>query len=173
MTAHYLALVALADLTVRADRLRVLDVGEALQQPADRLDALVDHSPFAASSTPDRDVIGWPEAERPNLMAVLRAAVRFGFDRQAWHLAEVLTVVFLHHRHLADWRESLALGADAVHRDHQPAAEARLRSMLSRQLLDLRQDDRALAELETASDLADRSGHPVLPGSVREFLGRY
>ncbi|MEV7214345.1 NB-ARC domain-containing protein [Kitasatospora cineracea] len=173
VTAHYLALVTLADLTVRTDRLRILDVGEALQQPADRLDTLVDHSPFAASDTPDRDAIEWLEAERSNLMAALRAAVRFGFDRQAWQLAEVLTVLFLHHRHLADWRESLALGADAAHRDHQPAAEARLRSMLSRPLLDLRQDDRALAELETAIDLADRSGHPVLPGSVREFLGRY
>ncbi|WP_282204090.1 hypothetical protein [Kitasatospora fiedleri] len=173
VTTHYLALVTLADLTVRADRLRILDIGEVLQQPADRIDTLVRHSPFAVSDTPDRDAIGWLEAERPNLMAVLRAAVRFGFDRQAWQLAEALTVLFLHHRHLVDWRESLALGADAAHQDHQPAAEARLRSMLSRPLLDLRQDDRALAELEAATDLADRSGHPVLPGSVREFLGRY
>ncbi|GLW59067.1 NTPase [Kitasatospora phosalacinea] len=173
VTTHYLALTTLADLTVRADRLRILELDEVLHQPADRIDATVRRSPFAASEAPGRDAIGWLEAERPNLMAVLRAAVRFGFDRQAWQLAEVLTVLFLHHRHLADWRESLTLGADAAHRDHHPAAEARLRSMLSRPLLDLRQDDRALAELEAAIALADGSGHPVLPGSVRELLGRY
>ncbi|MFD0567479.1 NB-ARC domain-containing protein [Kitasatospora saccharophila] len=173
VTTHYLALTTLADLAVRAGRLRILKLGEVLRQPVDQVDAFVERSPFAVSATPGRDAVEWLEAERPNLMAVLRAAVRFGFDRQAWQLAEVLTVLFLHHRHLADWRESLALGADAAHRDHQPAAEARLRSMLSRPLMDLRQDDRALAELETAIELADASGHPVLPGSVRELLGRY
>ncbi|GLW69860.1 hypothetical protein Kpho02_21590 [Kitasatospora phosalacinea] len=48
MTTHYLALTTPADLTVRAERLRVLELDEVLQQPADRVDVLVRRSPSAA-----------------------------------------------------------------------------------------------------------------------------
>ncbi|GLW69861.1 hypothetical protein Kpho02_21600 [Kitasatospora phosalacinea] len=69
-------------------------------------------------------------------MAVLRAAVRFGFDRQAWQLAEVLTVLFLHHRYLADRRESPSSVRVPSTATTNPQPR-RLRSMLSRPLLDL------------------------------------
>lgn len=52
-------------------------------------------------------------------------------------------------------------------------AEARLRSLLSRPLLDLGEDDRARAELEAAVSCAEIADHIVLRASVQEFLGRY
>ncbi|MGC0318601.1 ATP-binding protein [Kitasatospora acidiphila] len=170
-TGHYLALTALADLTIRVDRLRIVDLADVLGV-AD-VSAAVAQSPFAGADAPAQDAIAWLEAERPNLLATLRAAARYGLDRQTWQLSEVLTVLFLHHRHLADWREVAELGADAAARDGVPAAEARLRSLLSRPLLDLGRDEQAREQLEIAERRAVESGHLALQASVQEFLGRY
>ncbi|WP_280667252.1 MULTISPECIES: tetratricopeptide repeat protein [unclassified Kitasatospora] len=171
VTGHYLALTVLADLAVRADRLRITVVAEVIGSPDGGRAAC--HDPFALAEDPERDAIAWLEAERSNILAVLRAAARFGFDRRVWQLSEVFTVLFLHHRHLADWRESLELGAQAAARDGQAAAEARLRSLLSRPLLDLGRDEQARLQLEAAERLAARAGHLVLQASVQEFFGRY
>ncbi|MFI5615935.1 NB-ARC domain-containing protein [Streptomyces sp. NPDC051567] len=175
VTGHYLALTVLADLAVRADRLRITRTQDVLGTSGSVPAALAapSHDPFAGSDEPGRDAICWLEAERANILAVLRAASRLGFDRPAWQLAEVFTVLFLHHRHLADWRESLELGSTAAERDGNAAAEARLRSLLSRPLLDLKQDAQAKAHLDIAERLAVESGHLVLQASVQEFLGRY
>ncbi|MBM7168434.1 hypothetical protein JQK87_08400 [Streptomyces sp. G44] len=129
--------------------------------------------PFSVAADPGRAAISWLEAERANILAVLRSASAFGLDRPVWQTAEAFTVLFLHHRHLADWRESLELGAEAARRDGNAAAEARLRSLLSRPLLDLGQDQQAKAQLDAAEQLAVESGHLVLQASVQEFLGRY
>ncbi|MEU8567237.1 NB-ARC domain-containing protein [Streptomyces pathocidini] len=162
VTTHYLALTAFADRAVREDRLRIADLSELLRQGA---------NPFAEAGR--ASALAWTAAERPNIMATLRAAAEQGADGEVWPLAEAFTVLFLHHRHLGDWKESLELGAAAAARAGEPAAEARLRSLLSRPLLDLGEDDRAHEELQTAVARADASGHPVLRASVREFLGRY
>ncbi|MCM2413253.1 NB-ARC domain-containing protein [Streptomyces sp. RKAG290] len=169
VTSHYLALTVMADFAVRADRLRIAVMAEVFG--ATDSGAVAD--PFAGADDPARDAISWLEAERANIMAVLRAASGFGFDRAVWQLAEAFTVLFLHHRHLADWRESLELGADAAQHDGNPAAEARLRSLLSRPLLDLGQDNQAKTELDIAERLAVESRNLVLHASVQEFLGRY
>ncbi|MFD5190097.1 NB-ARC domain-containing protein [Streptomyces sp. NPDC058357] len=168
---HYLALTFLADLAVRADRLRITETEDAVRTSGSGEDAFVD--PFAGSAQPGRDALCWLEAERANILAVLRAASRLDFDRPVWQLAEAFTVLFFHHRHLADWRESLELGVTAAERDGNAAAEARLRSLLSRPLLDLKQDEQAKAHLDTAERRAVESGHLVLQASVQEFLGRY
>ncbi|MER6911208.1 NB-ARC domain-containing protein [Streptomyces sp. NPDC000594] len=171
VTGHYLALTSAADLAVRADRLRI--AVPAVADPAAVPAGPDAAGPFAGTSDPGRSAISWLEAERANILAVLRAASGFGLDGAVWRTAEAFTVLFLHHRHLADWRESLELGAEAARRDGDPAAEARLRSLLSRPLLDLGQDERAKEELDRAEQLAVESGHPVLQASVQEFLGRY
>ncbi|MFJ1753943.1 NB-ARC domain-containing protein [Kitasatospora sp. NPDC088134] len=173
-TGHYLALTLRADLAVRTDRLRFTDPAEILgtgpDAPGPETPAA---GPFAAADRPGEAALAWLEAERGNILAVLRAAYGFGLHRPVWQLAEVFTVLFLHHRHLADWRESLELGADAAAEDGAAAAEARLRSLLSRPLLDLGRDAEARAQLETADRLAVETGHLVLQASVQEFLGRY
>ncbi|KRV48640.1 hypothetical protein AQ490_24190 [Wenjunlia vitaminophila] len=172
---HYLVRAALADRALTGERLRITDHAVLLRGQADPFQG----DPCGQGAGPDgqphpgRLALAWLSTERANLLAVLRAATRHRLDEQAWRLAEAMCALYLHHRHLADWVEATELGAAAAHRVGQPAAEARLRALLSRPLLDLGQLDRAGRELHTAVELADASGHPVLRASVREFLGRY
>ncbi|MFD4371124.1 NB-ARC domain-containing protein [Streptomyces sp. NPDC058486] len=165
---HYRLLAVLADLAVRADRLRITDTTEITDDST-----VLRGGPFARSDDPGRDALRWLEAEQANILAVLRAAAAPGFARAVWQTAEAFTALFLHHRHLADWRESLELGIEAARRDGAAAAEARLRSLVSRPLLDLGRDESAREHLDAAAGLAAESGHLVLQASVQEFTGRY
>ncbi|MFF3731368.1 NB-ARC domain-containing protein [Streptomyces sp. NPDC002476] len=164
LVTHYLALTAFADRAVRADRLRIADVDGLLAGAAD---------PFAADDAPLP--LAWLEAERANILAVLREASRLGLHTAVWQLAEGFTVLFLHRRHLGDWRESLELGAAAAAASDElvPAAEARLRSLLSRPLMDLGEYEQARRELETAVACAEVADRTELRASVLEFFGRY
>jgi len=162
---HFLALTTMADHAIQADRLRIADLSTLLHGAPD---------PFAQAGPQAAQLaLAWLEAERVSVLEALRTAVQHGWDTLAWPLAEAFTVLFHHHRHLADWRESLQLGVDAAVAADEAAAEARLRSMLSRPLLDLGQDDLASEHLETAVLRADQSGNLLLRASVQEFLGRY
>ncbi len=67
----------------------------------------------------------------------------------------------------------MELGAAAAAEAIVPAAEARLRSLLSRPLMDLGQYDQARVELEKAAACAEVSAHTALYASVHEFFGRY
>ncbi|MGW2510267.1 NB-ARC domain-containing protein [Streptomyces scopuliridis] len=166
VTTHYLVLTAFADRAVRKDRLRIADLAEDL---AGLVRTAPD--PFAAEGGPAP--LDWLDAERATILAVLREAARLGHHHLVWPLSEGFTVLFLHRRYLNDWKESLELGAASAAATVVPAAEARLRSLLSRPLMDLGEDDRARTELETAVACADVSGHTVLRASVQEFFGRY
>ncbi|QFR97885.1 hypothetical protein GBW32_20185 [Streptomyces tsukubensis] len=159
---HYLALTALADRSVRADRLRVGNLDALLAERQD---------PFATAGGPAP--LDWLEAERANIMAVLRAAGPLRLYTEGWQLAEGFTVLFLHHRHLGDWRESLELGARYARAAVAPAAEARLRSLLSRPLMDLGEYDEAEGELTAARACAEVAGDVVLLASALEFSARY
>ncbi|MFD8463617.1 NB-ARC domain-containing protein [Streptomyces cyaneofuscatus] len=163
VTLHYLALTALADRAIRLDRLRIADLDQLLATVPD---------PFATPDAPRP--VDWLEAEHRNILGVLRAAARDeALQTEVWQLAEAFTVLFLHHRHLGDWRESLELGAAAAAEALVPAAEARLRSLLSRPLMDLGEYDAARRELDTAQACAEVSGDLVVRASVQEFSGRY
>lgn len=162
VATRYLALTAFADRAVREDRLRVAELTEFLTGVS---------NPFAAEGGPDP--VAWLDAERTDILAVLREASRWGLWKHVWQLAESFTVLFLHRRYLGDWKESLELGATAAAEVMVPAAEARLRSLLSRPLMDLGEHDRARGELEKAVACAEVADHPALIGSVQEFFGRY
>lgn len=163
VTLHYLALTALADRAVRLDRLRIADLAQWLSDVRD---------PFSAPGAPRP--VDWLEAEHRNILGVLRAAAREEtLHTEVWQLAEAFTVLFFHHRHLGDWRESLELGAAAAAEAMVPAAEARLRSLLSRPLMDLGEYGAARRELDTAQACAEVSDHLVVRASVQEFSGRY
>ncbi|MFI0943965.1 NB-ARC domain-containing protein [Streptomyces sp. NPDC021020] len=170
---HYLALAALADRAVRRDRLRVARLDELLRDADD---------PFAAPGGPAP--LEWLDTERAAILAVLRAATAHELYSLVWPLAEAFTVLFLHHRYLGAWKESLELGADAAARAAErattaedvalaTAGEARLRSLLSRPLLDLLDTGGAGRELRRAEALAAVSGDLHVHASVLEFLGRY
>ncbi|QMU69914.1 hypothetical protein [Streptacidiphilus sp. P02-A3a] len=164
--AHYLQRTALADRALRADRLRIVNLDEVIAQA---------HDPFQRDEedSPKGRALAWLERERPALLAVLREAERQEQDRSVWELAEVLSVLYLHHRHVGEWEETLRMGAAAAARQGRPDAEARLRSMLSRPLLDQNRDVEAKEQLERALTCAKVSGHTALRASVQEFWGRY
>lgn len=171
---HYLVLTAFADRKLRRDRLRIADLSAFLQDAVD---------PFSAQGGPPPTA--WLNAERHAIVEVLRAAVREGLFVLAWQLAEAFSVLFLYDRaDRATWKAALELGADAAAEAaaaatsageiaDATAAEARLRALLSRPLLELGANDQAKEQLDKAVTLADTSGHLVLRASVREFLGRY
>lgn len=115
----------------------------------------------------------WLVAMRANLLVMVRAAVEAGLDDLAWQLAEASTALYLNRRYVADWTESAELGAKAAARAGNPAAEARLRSLVSRAYTDSGDLDRAADELAKARERATQSGHTVLLASVLEFTGRY
>ncbi|MGY0062694.1 NB-ARC domain-containing protein [Streptomyces sp. LZ34] len=172
---YHLTGAAFADRAIMGRRLRIADHEERMRRAAP--------DPFGqAGGGGKQAALAWLEAERADALAVLRAAAAHGgMDRQTWQLAEALTALYLHHRHLAEWIESGELGAEAAARDGQPAAEARLRALLSRPLMDLGEFERARQELETAVLRADEAAAAapedrrliLLRGSVREFSGRY
>ncbi|MFJ8334603.1 NB-ARC domain-containing protein [Streptomyces sp. NPDC094437] len=170
---HYLVLTAFADRALRKERLRIADLADLLRDADD---------PFAAAGGPPP--LEWLDTERSAILAVLRGAVRHGLHTLAWRLAEAFSVLFLYHRYLRAWTEALELGIEAAAAaaasadtagevEEATAGEARLRSLLSRPLLDLGENDRAGVQLERAVALAETTGRLALRASVQEFLGRY
>ena len=163
---HYLVLTAFADLALRRERLRITDLSGLLSDADD---------PFAAPGGPSP--LAWLDAEHSAVLAVLRAAVRHELHTLAWQLAEVFSVLFLYHRYLRAWTETLELGIEAAESapdsEETRAAAARLRSLLSRPLLDLGETERAGEQLELAVAAAETTGRLALRASVQEFLGRY
>lgn len=173
VATHYLAVTAFADRAVKRDRLRIASLSPLLEQAVD---------PFTAPGGPDP--LEWLDAERTMILAVLREAARHRLHDLVWPLAEAFTVLFLHRRYLGAWKESLELGVaaataagacatTAAQVEQAAAAEARLRSLLSRPLMDLGEYAAAHTELETAVARAEVTGNLVLRASVQEFLGRY
>ncbi|MFI9169697.1 NB-ARC domain-containing protein [Streptomyces lincolnensis] len=171
---HYLALTAFADRALRNERLRIADLADVLRDADD---------PFAAADGPPP--LEWLDTEHPAILAILRAVVRCELYTLGWQLAEAFSVLFLYHRYLRAWRETLELGIEAAEAaaasEGMPeesvkaarAGEARLRSLLSRPLLDLGENDSAKEQLEQAVALAEATDHLALRASVQEFLGRY
>ncbi|XVV07599.1 tetratricopeptide repeat protein [Actinosynnema sp. CA-248983] len=154
---HYAERLRHADRAVMGDRLRI-----AVRAP-------VGASPFGDRAA----ALEWLVAERANLLALLRAAVTHRHDDVACEVAEGLTALYLNRRLLADWVESAHLGVESARRTGNPAAEARLRSVVSRAYTDLAEDARAGEELELARALAARGGDRKLVASVWEFTGRH
>jgi tetratricopeptide (TPR) repeat protein len=159
LVRHYLVRAAFADRALMGVRSRVADHDRLLAGEPD---------PFPEPDA-KAEAAAWLRAERPNLVAVVRAAD----DTSAWQLAEALTGFYLNYRHLGDWIATGELGIAAARRLGEPRAEARLRMMLSRAHTDRGDLDRADAETRRAVDLAANLDDLVLRASAWEFRGRY
>ncbi|WP_406439165.1 hypothetical protein OHB14_51320 [Streptomyces sp. NBC_01613] len=173
LATHYLAATAFADRAVKRNRLRIARLSPLLEYTVD---------PFQASGGPDP--LEWLDAEHSMILEVLRTAALHRLHTLVWPLSEAFTVLFLHRRYLASWKQSLQLGVAAAVAAGQAAetaaemeeavgAEARLRSLLSRPLMDLGDHNAASIELETAAARAEATSNLVLQASVQEFTGRY
>lgn len=167
---YYVTGAAFADLAVLGvARLRV--GGEAAHRPGafDPFDA-----PGRDRAARRRAALAWLAAERRDALAVLRAAAEHGgMARQVWQLAESLTALYLHHRHVDDWRVCCDLGIEAAVTEGEPEAEARLRALLSRPLLDAGEEGRARAELDSALALAGLADDRQLRAGVHVADGHY
>lgn len=126
-----------------------------------------------------QDALDWLDAWRGELIEVMEAAAAHGMHRQTRELAEALSALFLNRRYLADWLVSGQLGVEAAvaegvaHAEGAAYAEARMRTLVSRPLLDLDERERAREMLERAIVRADEDGNTLLRASAREFYGRY
>lgn len=160
---HYLRKAAFADRAVMGTRMRIGVLGELLDGHAD---------PFPGEDASSA-ALDWLCAHRANLLGVLQAIAENGWHDAAWQLSEALHALYLNRRFLDDWIEASEIGVAAAGRAGNPAAEARLLSVVSRAYTELGELDRAGESLDRALVLAERSRHTVLIASVWEFIGRY
>ncbi|GAB3900468.1 AAA family ATPase [Kibdelosporangium lantanae] len=159
---YYLRKAAFADRTIMGQRLRIADHTDLLRGFEDPFDA----SKKVAAA------LDWMANERSNLLTVLQAAFDRGSNDYVWQLAEALIALYLNRRYLDDWLEATDLGVAAAERADNPAAEARLRGLVSRAYLDLERPDLAWENLDKALPLAEKSGNELLIASTWEFIGR-
>ncbi|WP_285743059.1 tetratricopeptide repeat protein [Lentzea sp. NBRC 105346] len=160
---HYLRKTALADRAVMGRRMRIADPAPLLAGQPDPFTG--EHGRAAA--------LDWLSEERGNLLEVLTAMAGRGWDDAVWRLSEAMLALYLNRRFLDDWIEAAEVGADSAARVGNAAAEARLRSVVSRAYTELGELDRARENLDRALVLAEQSGDPVLIASVWEFIGRF
>lgn len=152
---HYVGRVAQADHAIMGERTRIADIREHAEAFDGRQAAL-----------------DWLDAERPNLVEVVRLAAASGLDEAAWQLAEVLTGYYLNHRHLGDWIATSAVGVEAARRTGNARAEARLRMLLSRAYADQNDWEQADLNSRRAVELT-QDDDMILRASAWEFRGRY
>jgi len=156
----YYASLYRADRVVGFDRLRL----GPEEPPAVEADLL----PNFDSPT---DVFGWFDAERPNLMAVLRAAAEREWDDRIWQMGEAMWLMLFNRQVYEDWAEVTKLGVESAGRTGNRAAEARMRALLARAYHDRGELNRALSELNAGLAAAVPAGHGEVIAAIHEYLG--
>jgi tetratricopeptide (TPR) repeat protein len=164
--AVHRAVVDLVRQAAYADR-AVLGDGRYRCTPHDRW--LTGEDPFPTRKA----ALAWLDAERGNLAAGVRVCAGHGWHDLAWQLAESATALYVTYRHYLDWIETSGLGATSAGLAGHVAAEARLRSFMSRPLTELGHLPRARAELDAAFALAGNTSDVRLRASIHEMDGRY
>lgn len=163
MAEPFLARLAFADLAAMGMRTRATDV-DALT--AGRT------APFGDDGKAKARALAWLEHERRTLTGLVRRGAEAGFDGIVWRTAEMATALYMNVRFLQDWAQTGRAGADAAARAGVPAAEMRLRTVVSRPLTDLGDREEARRQLERALALAPGVGDVMLESSAHEFHGR-
>lgn len=126
----------------------------------------------AAEVFADRvEALEWLEAERHNLVEVLRAAALEGWYDPVWRLCESLWALYDSHKHVGDWIVSHRLGVEAAQAEGRVDAEVRMRNQLARAYLETGELSRAHDELACAETLFRLVTEPRLRGVVWESQG--
>ena len=120
-------------------------------------------NPFTSSA----DAMEWVEAERQNLLPLLRGS---SYHEVVWKVAELMTSFYYNRRYVLEWATVTQLGLHAARRCGHVDATARLMTTFSRPLLELGELSLAKAALDEAVLLAN--GDEV-KASAHEFRGRY
>ncbi|MFI1731533.1 tetratricopeptide repeat protein [Streptomyces acidicola] len=154
LVAHYV------EFTTHADRL-VLG-GRQRLQPAPS-----GNTPFADSA----EALAWLDAERANLLELLRTAAAHDWHDPVWQLCESLWALYHSRKYYTDWIESHRLGVTAAQWAPRPDVEIRLRNQLARAHMDLDEDGEAHAELDRAEELFGLVAEAWLHGVIWETRG--
>jgi tetratricopeptide (TPR) repeat protein len=127
----------------------------------------------------DIEAVGWLDAQRLNLMAVLRTAADRGWHATAWQLADAMWPLFLKLRYYDLWIEAHEAGLAAARRNGHKAAE---RQMLNSGAIGLggagRLDDaiawytESLAAAREAGDVRDEGQALLGIGASHRDAGR-
>jgi tetratricopeptide (TPR) repeat protein len=157
---YYLRRVKYADPKVMNKRWHVADLGDTLTDGK---------NPFADKES----ALGWLDVERANLLACVEVSSKSGWLEHTWTFAELLTALYFNRRYLEDWTKTAELGAAAAAQLGNHAAEARIRSVVSRAWTDLADLDRAGRETDAALAAARFVDDQQAVSSVWEFRGRY
>jgi hypothetical protein len=116
--------------------------------------------------------MAWLEAERLNLLEIVRDADRCGWYDEAWRLSRSLTALHWASRRRAEWVAAGSIGARAAHQVGNRQVEALLRTFTANALLDMGFVDRAGRELEQALPVAQDCGEQRLLAAVWETTSR-
>ncbi|NEB00927.1 ATP-binding protein [Streptomyces sp. SID13726] len=159
----YLAAASHADVLVLGPlRLRLQP------SPTRSLDEL---SPGERLFTDSAEALEWLDAERVNLLALLRTAADERWDDIVWQLCESLWALFDGRKHHGDSIEAHALGIEAAGRCGRADAEVRMRNQLARAHYGLGAYGEARQALDPAEQLLDEITDARLRGMVRETQG--
>lgn len=155
----YLAAAARADRLVLGRRFRLQEAPKAPDPAAEGL--------FGTKA----EALEWLDAERANVLAVLRMAADEGWHDAVWRLCESLWALYHSRKHYADWIESHRLGIEAARWEGRADAEVRMRNQLARAHYALGEYDLADTELSRAEELLGLVGDARLSGVIRESQG--
>ncbi|QDD62437.1 tetratricopeptide repeat protein [Streptomyces albidoflavus] len=115
--------------------------------------------------------LDWLDAERGNILAVLRAAAREGLHDAVWRICESLWPLFHERARYADSLEAHPLGIEAARWENRPDAEIRMHNQLARAHAALGDLDRAAEELRAGEPLLALTEDPRLRGMLAETGG--
>ncbi|MFF5611382.1 NB-ARC domain-containing protein [Streptomyces albidoflavus] len=119
----------------------------------------------------DGQGLDWLDAERGNILAVLRAAAREGLHDAVWRICESLWPLFHERARHADSLEAHPLGIEAARWENRPDAEIRMRNQLARAHAALGDLDRAAEELRAGEPLLALTEDARLRGMLAETGG--
>ncbi|MFF8463113.1 NB-ARC domain-containing protein [Streptomyces albidoflavus] len=140
-----------------------------LQDPPAR--SLVELGFAEGAFSGDGQGLDWLDAERGNILAVLRAAAREGLHDAVWRICESLWPLFHERARHADSLEAHPLGIEAARWENRPDAEIRMRNQLARAHAALGDLDRAAEELRAGEPLLALTEDARLRGILAETGG--
>ncbi|WP_106432333.1 tetratricopeptide repeat protein [Streptomyces sp. LaPpAH-108] len=162
VTDFYVDAVAHADGLVGAGRFR-------LQPPPAR--SLAELCPNEQLFTDRMEALEWLDAERGNLLALLRVATEERWYDAVWQLCESLWPLYHNRKHHVDSIEAHRMGIEAARWTGRTDVEIRMRNQLARAHYGLGSYDEATRELDAAAELLGPATDTRLSGMIWETQG--
>ncbi|MFH9941028.1 hypothetical protein ACH4OT_17115 [Streptomyces murinus] len=140
-----------------------------LQAPPTR--ALEELCPSEQMFTDSAEALEWLDAERGNLLNLLRAAADERWDDMVWQLCESLWALYHSRKHHLESIEAHGLGVEAARRNGRADAEVRMRNQRARAYYELASYGEAGRELALARTLLGSVSDARLSGMIHETQG--